>query len=56
MKTALSPRELAEYRAAPQIAMTNLRVCKGQCKKRRSVGQFDGDSAVCKTCVRQGRV
>lgn len=31
------------------------RQCQEPCKKRRSGTQFDGDSNVCKQCVRRAR-
>ncbi len=29
------------------------RICQGECKRRRSIFQFDGDSAICKQCQRR---
>lgn len=32
---------------------TPQRNCTGPCKKRKSTPQFDGDSTVCRQCVRR---
>jgi len=32
---------------------TTTRTCTGMCKRRRSIGQFVGDSSVCIRCARR---
>lgn len=36
------------------LPVSKMRCCDG-CKVRRSITQFAGDSAKCKTCVRRGK-
>lgn len=47
-------RNAIGYNSGPGMVV-NIRLCTGGCRKRRSIGQFAGDSTVCKQCVRRSK-
>jgi hypothetical protein len=49
---SLSPYGVDQYRKAKHIAWTKQRKC-AVCNKMRSIGQFNGDDALCKQCRRR---
>jgi hypothetical protein len=55
MKLTMNADDMAKYRNATrhQIQVSAMRNCRGACKKRRSVAQFQGDSDVCIQCTKR---
>lgn len=44
----------AERQDKPSPAVYSpMRTCAGECRVRRSIAQFNGDSAMCKQCARR---
>lgn len=42
------------YRNSKDIVQSAMRVC-AECRQRRSIAQFTGDSTMCLKCVRRGK-
>lgn len=53
MMLALSPSGIERFRESKQIQVGAQRMCKGPCKKRRSIAQFACGDELCITCRRR---
>lgn len=54
MRLALSPTEQDRFREQPAYLLNfSQRHCKGECRKRRSTGQFTLHAEICDRCYKR---
>jgi hypothetical protein len=49
----ITRQHLAIQRESCSGAFTAMRQCAGECRKRKSIGQFKGESLLCIRCARR---